>query len=44
MNIDQLMSKKIDENKQGKSLNIPNNNNGGRKMYIESYGCQMNFS
>ena len=44
MNIDQLMSKKIDENKQGKSLNIPSNTNGGRKMYIESYGCQMNFS
>ena len=44
MNIDQLMSKKIDENKQGQSLNIPNNTKGGRKMYIESYGCQMNFS
>ena len=38
------MSKKIDENKQGQSLNIPNNTKGGRKMYIESYGCQMNFS
>ena len=44
MNIDQLISKKIDENKQGQSLNIPNNTKGGRKMYIESYGCQMNFS
>ncbi len=44
MNIDQLMSKKIDENKQGESLNMPNNTKGGRKMYIESYGCQMNFS
>ena len=44
MDIDQLTIKKIDENKQGESLNIPNNTKGGRKMYIESYGCQMNFS
>ena len=44
MILELLKDKKIDENKQGSSLNIPNKNTGGRKMYIESYGCQMNFS
>ena len=39
-----INDKKIDENIQGSSLNIPNKRIGGRKMYIESYGCQMNFS
>jgi len=39
-----INDKKIDENIQGSSLNIHSNRIGGRKMYIESYGCQMNFS
>ena len=39
-----MIVKNIDESKQGTSLNISNNISGGRKMYIESYGCQMNFS
>ncbi|MBT5354214.1 MAG: tRNA (N6-isopentenyl adenosine(37)-C2)-methylthiotransferase MiaB [Flavobacteriales bacterium] len=38
------MVKDIDESKQGESLNLENNSNASRKMYIESYGCQMNFS
>ncbi|MBT7727065.1 MAG: tRNA (N6-isopentenyl adenosine(37)-C2)-methylthiotransferase MiaB [Flavobacteriales bacterium] len=38
------MVKDIDESKQGESLNLANNPNASRKMYIESYGCQMNFS
>ena len=44
MNLEQLIVKDIDESKQGESLNLENNPNATRKMYIESYGCQMNFS
>ena len=44
MNLEQLIVKDIDESKQGESLNLENNPNASRKMYIESYGCQMNFS
>ena len=44
MILELLKDKKIDENKQGSSLNVPSKNTDGRKMYIESYGCQMNFS
>ncbi|MBT4478589.1 MAG: tRNA (N6-isopentenyl adenosine(37)-C2)-methylthiotransferase MiaB [Flavobacteriales bacterium] len=38
------MVKDIEESKQGESLNLANKPNASRKMYIESYGCQMNFS
>ena len=44
MNLEQLIVKDIDESKQGESLNLANHPNASRKMYIESYGCQMNFS
>ena len=44
MNLENLMVKDIDERKQGESLNFKNNPDSFRKMYIESYGCQMNFS
>ena len=44
MSLEKIIDKNIDESKQGTSLNISNNISGGRKMYIESYGCQMNFS
>ena len=44
MNLEQLIVKDIDESKQGESLNLENTPNASRKMYIESYGCQMNFS
>lgn len=37
--------KVIDEEKQGEVLNRTSSpNSSGRKVYIESYGCQMNFS
>ncbi len=38
------MDKIIDETLQGSTLVIENNGGGTRKLYIESYGCQMNFS
>lgn len=38
------MEKIIDETVQGSALDIKNNKNNSRKLYIESYGCQMNFS
>ncbi len=44
MNLEQLIVKDIDESKQGESLNLKNSSHTFRKMYIESYGCQMNFS
>jgi tRNA-2-methylthio-N6-dimethylallyladenosine synthase len=38
-------AKYIDESKQGQALVMPHKNNDAekRKVYIESYGCQMNF-
>lgn len=36
--------KVIDENRQGEALIIENQPSNGRKLYLESYGCAMNFS
>ena len=38
------MEKIIDENKQGQSLIIEQKKDNTRKLFIESYGCAMNFS
>ena len=38
------MEKIIDENKQGESLVLDKKEGNTRKLFIESYGCQMNFS
>ena len=38
------MEKKIEESKQGESLIIANKPENTKKLYIESYGCAMNFS
>ena len=38
------MEKIIDENKQGVSLVLEQNKINSRKLFIESYGCAMNFS
>ncbi|MCB9198079.1 MAG: tRNA (N6-isopentenyl adenosine(37)-C2)-methylthiotransferase MiaB [Flavobacteriales bacterium] len=38
-----MENKVIDEGRQGEAL-VREGNDGGRKLYIESYGCQMNFS
>lgn len=41
----QLTDKKHDESRQGEALVIDLPEKGdGRKLYIESYGCQMNFA
>jgi tRNA-2-methylthio-N6-dimethylallyladenosine synthase len=41
----QLTDKKHDEERQGEALIIDATAKGdGRKLYIESYGCQMNFA
>ena len=39
-------TKQHDESRQGEALQLENdpNKSDGRKLYIESYGCQMNFS
>lgn len=36
-------NKVIDESRQGEAISIKTNNNG-KKLFLESYGCQMNFS
>ncbi|WP_299549112.1 tRNA (N6-isopentenyl adenosine(37)-C2)-methylthiotransferase MiaB [Seonamhaeicola sp.] len=38
------MEKIIDEKKQGESLVLEQKEGNKRKLFIESYGCQMNFS
>ncbi len=38
------MKKIIDQDIQGTSLDRPNKIGSAKKLYIESYGCQMNFS
>ena len=38
------MEKVIEENKQGTSLVLEPQKNNTKKLFIESYGCQMNFS
>jgi tRNA-2-methylthio-N6-dimethylallyladenosine synthase len=38
------MEKVIDENKQGASLELASVQENSKKLFIESYGCQMNFS
>ncbi len=37
-------NKVIDESKQGQAVTLKKNPKGSKKVYIESYGCQMNFS
>lgn len=37
-------NKVIEEDKQGQATVVESDNSDGRKVYIESYGCQMNFS
>ena len=38
------MEKIIDENKQGESLSLNVKEGNSKKLFIESYGCAMNFS
>ena len=38
------MEKTIDENKQGEALILDQKKDNQRKLFIESYGCAMNFS
>jgi len=38
------MEKIIDENTQGNTLTLEAREGNSRKLYIESYGCAMNFS
>ena len=37
-------NKVIDEGRQGDAVEVQSNNTTGKKLYVESYGCQMNFS
>jgi len=44
-NTDLEKNKVIDESRQGEALILgENTNNSGKKLYIESYGCAMNFA
>ena len=37
-------NKVIDEGRQGEAVVVETANSSGKKLYVESYGCQMNFS
>jgi tRNA-2-methylthio-N6-dimethylallyladenosine synthase len=37
-------NKVIDEGRQGEAVIVETANSSGKKLYVESYGCQMNFS
>lgn len=39
-----MENKVIDESRQGEAISIKGINSNGKKLYLESYGCQMNFS
>jgi len=39
-----MENKTLDENRQGEVLLIEDGNVGGKKLFLESYGCQMNYS
>ena len=39
-----MEEKVIDESRQGEALMVADNTAGKRKLYLESYGCAMNFS
>lgn len=39
-----IEEKEIDESKQGEATMLNSSNASGKKLYLESYGCQMNFS
>lgn len=34
----------IDESRQGEALEVETTHAGGKKLFLESYGCQMNFA
>lgn len=38
------LNKIIDESKQGEALHLATEPTTGKKLFLESYGCQMNFS
>lgn len=38
------MEKYIDESKQGEAIALAESPENGKKLFLESYGCQMNFS
>jgi tRNA-2-methylthio-N6-dimethylallyladenosine synthase len=44
MKLMDLEGKEIDESKQGEATMVASNTEGSKKLYLESYGCQMNFS
>lgn len=39
-----MQEKYIDESKQGKAFSIADKKGNSKKLFLESYGCQMNFS
>jgi tRNA-2-methylthio-N6-dimethylallyladenosine synthase len=42
---EQLTTEKVIlEERQGEAIDLPSGNGTGKKLYVESYGCQMNFS
>lgn len=42
--MEKTLNKDIDETLQGTPTMVKTENSAGKKLYLESYGCQMNFS
>src|SRR5690554_5887078 len=40
----QIKEKIIDEKRQGEAFDLKNKSSNDKKLFLESYGCQMNFS
>lgn len=38
------LEKVVLEERQGEAIDLPSGNGNGKKLYVESYGCAMNFS
>ena len=38
------LSRPVIQSKQGEALMVETKNSSGKKLFLESYGCQMNFS
>lgn len=44
MHLHETTEKVILEERQGEAIELPSTNGTGKKLYVESYGCAMNFS
>ena len=44
MSTERELNKEIDESRQGEATIVESTASNSKKLYVESYGCAMNFS